>query len=61
MVTIVGMALFVKRKDAEDGVEDQYKFGDAVEEGGFLIVFDFNDKKLLARYPMDNVAQWRTQ
>ena len=25
------------------------------------IVFDFNDKKLLARYPMDNVAQWRTQ
>ena len=55
------MALFVKRKDAEDGVEDQYKFGDAVEEDGFLIVFDFNDKKLLARYPMDNVAQWRTQ
>jgi hypothetical protein len=59
-LTIAGMTLFVKRKDSDGGAEDHYKFGDAIEEDGFLLVFDFNDKKQLARYPMNNVAQWRT-
>jgi hypothetical protein len=59
-LTIVSMTLYVKRKDGVDGREDYYKYGDAIEENGFLMVFDFNDKKPLARYPMDNVAQWRT-
>jgi len=57
---MVVMTLYVKRKDSVDGKEDYYKYGDAIEEEGFLVVFDFNDKKLLARTSMDNVAQWRT-
>jgi hypothetical protein len=59
-LTIVVMALFVKRTNSDDGAEDYYKYGDAKEEAGFLLVFDFNDKKQLARYALKDVAQWRT-
>lgn len=53
------MSIHVKRKDSDDGAEDYYKFADAKEDKGYLLVFDPQGKQL-ARYPMENVSHWRT-
>jgi hypothetical protein len=50
----------VKRRDSDGSAEDHYTFGDAIEEDGFLLVFDYNDRRMLAPYHVEHVTQLLT-